>query len=235
MNMQLAVYSVCTLFLRWIFYIPPGKKTILLYTLKAAIEIGVFLLLFRSRLPVTVAFSGLLVLLNLLCYVVEVKVTSADGTESRLQNLELLIGFALYAAALIIIFRSGNIIGFNRAVTDWATDRGIIATPRFYYLIAFGFLAITEPEYIARYFRMRFAEEHENPVSFNGAYQTLGYAERAAVVVLVLSSQYAAAAIIIAGRIVSSGLGAGRKTELALAMLSLAWALMVSLAVKSAL
>ena len=57
----------------------------------------------------------------------------------------------------------------------------------------------------------------------------LGYAERAAVVALVLAAQYTAAGIIVAGRLISTGWSDERHNHTAFTMLSLAWALTFAL------
>ena len=231
--MQLAVYCAFLLLIRWVFYLSPRQKHITQYGLKAIIEIGLFLFLYSARLSVFLSVSGLLIVLNLFCYVLEVKVFQSEGGKDRLQKLELLIGLALYGAALILIFHSGNIGGFSMAVAGWAANRRVLSNGRIYYLIIGGFLAVSEAEHIYRFLRIRFAKGSATVVSRNGIFQAAGYAERAAIIVLILISQFTAAGIIAAGRLISTGWFADRENHAALTMLSLAWAIIFSLALKS--
>ena len=231
--MQLAVYCAFLLLIRWVFYLSPRQKHITHYGLKALVEIGLFLLLYSAKLSIFLSVSGLLIVLNLFCYVLEVKVFQSDGGKDRLQKLELLVGLAVYAAAFILIFRSGTIDGFSGAVAGWAANRRVLSSARFFYLIIGGFLAVSEAEHVSRFLRVRFAKESATAVSRNGIFQAAGYAERAAIIVLILISQFTAAGIIAAGRLISTGWFADRESHAALTMLSLAWAIIFSLALKS--
>lgn len=230
MNMLFAVYGVFLLIVRWVFYIVPEKKHLAFYILKLVIEIGVFLLLYQAAAEIKFAVSGLIVLINMFCYVIETKIFQRN--DRKQQHIELLAGFVIYAVAFTLVFRSGNINGFTDTVSQWAAGRRIISNPRFFYISAFGLVAVSETEHIARFLRARFTDTVTQTSSLNGVYQTAGYAERAAIFVLVFFSHFIAAAIIIAGRLVSAGWSENRLTDTALTALSLAWALVLSLALR---
>lgn len=231
MGIELAVYSVFLLLLRWLFYITPRRKHIAAYALKAALEIGLFILLYRTRLEIILAICGLLILLNVFCYVIESRVSPADG-KSRLQSLELYIGLVVYAAALVIVFLSGNIDGFSRIAVDTAGGR-LVTNPRYFYAVAGGFLAVTEAEHFARFLRMKFSADGSGEVSSNGLHQAAGFGERAVVIILILLSQFIAAGIVIAGRFVSTSFSSEKHGHPALTTLSLAWALAVALGLRT--
>ncbi len=232
MGIQFAVYSAFILLIRWVFYLSPRGKNIGLYAIKAIIEIAAFLLLFKTSMAVEFLVAALLLALNLFSYAIEVKVASVNRKGAKLQTLELFAGLAIYAVALILIFQSGKIEGFSEAVKAWSVRNGIPSGPRFYFTVAAGFLAVSESEHLFRFFRIAFAKADRVTVTGNGAYQAASYAERIAVLLLIFISQFTAAGIVVAGRLLSAGWSADKHNHVSLTMLSLTWALAWALALK---
>jgi len=229
--MQFAVYGTILLLIRLLFHFSPRPKRFVLYCLKAVVEIGIFLLVFTAPVSILAAVSGLLVLLCGLSYALEVRLSADAAGTRKLQGMAPLAGLILYAGVFGLIFASGTVDGFRTEVLARVSGIPLLHKLKPYLFVIVGIIVTAEGEHASRYFRLKFDSSGGGPQ--NGVHQVAGYAERVAVFALVLFSQFVAAGIVIAGRVVSAALlREGGGTHAAITMFSLSLALLGALALR---
>ena len=81
MNMAFLFYLNLLLLVRFFFYFGERPRDILAYTLKAAIEIALLLVIFRMSIFLSLSSAALLLILNLLQFILESKLPQSIANE----------------------------------------------------------------------------------------------------------------------------------------------------------
>ena len=192
------------------------------YGVKTVLEAAAFSLLFSMGLAVELACIGLLILLNLFSYCIEVKSVESDNHQAKILDVRLYLSLVLYIICFLFVFRSGNIYGLEPVVFDWGAGIPLLNNRKFYVILSAALFATSEIEPLSRTFKIKSVSV------LTAQSQAIGYAERAAVFALVLLSQYIAVSIVIAARLLTSVLQRRSGAAAELTMVSLAGALLAS-------
>lgn len=253
MNTAFLFYLNLLLLVRFFYYFGERPRDILAYTLKAAIEIALLLVIFRMSLFLSLSSAALLLILNLLQFILESKLPQSIANEEvsrRFYAPAVLAGLVIYAVSIYFIFHSENSLIFAAFIKDWFQDKIAASNVAFYnnagsfrkiLLIFLGaFIAISEFQHLMRCLMQTL--RYDLPIEGKERHDLarmliLGLAERAIAYALVLVFQFIGLGIIIAGKAI---LVAGSKKEseyiessLVSTFLSLALVLLLTLFIRT--
>jgi hypothetical protein len=216
MNTAFLFYLNLILLVRFIFYFGERPRDILAYTIKAAIEIALLLVIFRMSLVLSLSSAALLLILNLLQSILESRLPHSIANEEvsrRFHAPAVLAGLVIYAVSIYFVFHSDNSLIFAPFIKDWVQEKTAASNIVFYtsagsfrkvLLIFIGaFIAISEFQHLIRCFMQTL--RYDLPIEGKERHDltrllTLGLAERAIAYALVLVFQFIGLGIIIAGK-----------------------------------
>ena len=205
--MKFCVFLAALLLVRLFYYSSPFRKHIALYGVKAIIESGIFIILFSTPLAIELACVGLLITLNLLTYILEVKISTLYGIISPVLSLSFLGSLLLYVVCFSIVFASGKIAAFERYIVVLTSGSSLLRNIDLYLVIIGGTFILAEEEHVIQFFRRRIQRADDTSLDNKNLIirqRMLGYAERLVIFLLVILSQYVAAGIIAASKVIVS-------------------------------